>query len=219
MPRRIKKNINTNYFDIIKMSEKQQIDTLAQLNKRANTRIRALVKAGYANEKGAYGKIKKYMDDIGVNALYQGKKHDVKSKEFKRALLEVTTFLGYESSTVGGNKAIEKRRFNTFAKNTKLIDKLQETYPDKSRKEIIAEHKDKFFEFVRGNQFKSIRKLIDSDQIMDDFVAALLQGETIDEINKDYMSVSSGEITFDKMQEKKKRAAWQQAQRRKNTNA
>lgn len=209
--RRIKLNLEEDYFKFREMNEQSQIDTLARLNKRANTRIKALRDSGVDATFGALGKINAYLKAIGRDKLYQGKDWDVKSKKFKMAFLQVTTFLKYESSTLKGMKQIEKRKFESFAKNYKLVEKLQEEHPELTKSEIIKKHMDTFYNFIKSNQFKMLRKIVDSKQLMEDFVLATVQGETVDQINEDYMRVISGEISFLDMQEMKLRSERQRA--------
>ena len=211
--RRVKRELITDYPTLLKMinnpNEREvAIAIVRDLAKRANTRISTLEKAGYTNEY-ALGKAKLYNEKQGRKNFYRGSKFD-SIADLKALAMNVTYFLNAESSTLKGIKAINQRRYDTFAKNHGLIRIIQ-TKTGQTREEVIQEHKDAFYEFLKSNQFKDMRKRIASDQLLDDFALALMQGYSLEEIQEQYLEEHATEktLTIDKIAEKYNRAKWQ----------
>lgn len=151
--------------------------------KLANRRMRDLEKNGYQG--GAY---KVAVHDLGgKNRFYTG--DDFKSeKQLDLQLRQLDWFLHKESSTVGGFKAIDRRRIETLRRNGVNIPKGSEKL---------------FIQFLKDEQFKELCKSLDSEQVLDDFADALnyiIQDfTTMDEIQRryeDYLNDEDGK-TFD----------------------
>ena len=216
-----------NYNELRKMSRTEKIETLQTLTKRANTRLATLEKKAkenngenirFINDKWAYGKVKKYTgtNKKGQVRFYRGKKYD-SLQDINRALQEVTNFLNSKSSTIKGIKDAEKKRFDTFVANHKEIVEsfAEQTGIEKysnSYTKLMQQHADDFYKFMSDFGRSELFKLVDSNQVMDDFALALAQGQTIDEIEEEYQEFMTTEITFEQVAERHKRAKWQLSQ-------
>ena len=206
-----KSNLITDYNEIRKLSFNQKVELSKKLAKRANVRMKNLEVHNLDNDAWAYGKAKRYLSkQFGKQRFYEGKIFDSTS-ELNRHLQELTYFLNAKSSTIKGIKEMNQQRYETFAQNHNLVDKLSKQ-DKKSRTETIKKYMNSFYEFLSSPQFKDMRKRLASDQLMDDFALALEQGYTLEEIQQQYFEEQTTEITFEKVQEKYNRAKWQLGQ-------
>jgi flavodoxin len=61
----------------------------------------------------------------------------------------------------------------------------------------------KFFQFLSSQQFKTLSKYADSDQIIEDFTKAVDEGFSVDEIMKGYEDFLNSEMTFEQVNERR----------------
>lgn len=208
--RRIKKDVPTDYNIIRKMNVKDRINIAQTLAKRANVRMKTLSNSKY-KDNYMMKQVKHYLSQQGLNSFYQGKEYDSISK-LNYALMQLTHFINAKTSTVRGNVELEKQRFKKFSENHKLIDKLKKLPENKGlkRKEVIEKYQDSFYEFLRSSQYKDLLTRYTSEDIMDDFALALMQGHTLEEISEQYLEEQVNEkMTFEQVAEKYHRAKWQ----------
>lgn len=154
-----------------------------EMSKLANRRMRELEKHGYQG--GAY---KVAVHDLGGKTRFYTGGDFKTEKQLDLQLRQLDWFLHKESSTVGGFKAIDRRRIDTLRRNGVNIPKGSEEL---------------FIQFLKDEQFKELCKSLDSEQVLDDFADALnyiIQDfTTMDEIQRryeDYINDENGK-TFD----------------------
>lgn len=186
----LKNNIIVPTFDyetLKKMPQKDKIEEVRKLSQLANSRIKRLRSKGidyYAMEG-----VNNFLDKRGRDLFYTGHKYDSKT-ELRLQLQAVTNFLNAKSSTLTGIKNIRKNRIDTFKQ------KLGVDVTD------IMEEK-KFFEFLSSNQFEALARKGDSEDIIEDFVSAVQQGFTAEEVQEQYKEYQAAgdDITFEEIQE------------------
>lgn len=174
-------------FESIKsMNEEQQQQIYYTLAKRANQRFRDIEKKSKLSS-GAVHKAKKFLDNnYGRTTFKQSK--NLTGIELKENLKALETFFKSKTATAKGIRLIEKEHINTFKK-----------------KGIYIKDKEKFFQFLSSQQFKTLSKYADSDQIIEDFTNAFDEGFSIDEIMQGYEEFLNNELTFEQVEERRKR--------------
>lgn len=222
------------YDEIRTMSKRNKIEIAQALSKRANTRLKSLEKNGYDKDTWAYGKAQRYISAQGRtnNRFYEGSKNygDIDNErvqgDLNRQIQEVLTFLNSTTSTKKGIDDMLQRRYETFSKNQNFEEKFNLSKPEpkdyktkkdynQAKKEYLMEvnkHYEQFYDFVKSKQLELMKKQGgDSSTYMEDFVRALQQGYSVNEIMEQYAEYTNTSITFDEVQEKYERAEWQLA--------
>lgn len=173
-------------------NEKQSAEfirrNLPKLAKTANERLRKLEKAGI--NVWAYESALDYLSETDRRRFTAGKKSR-SEKELRREFNKLLDFLTAESSTITGYKNIRERRIQA------LTDKL----------DTGVSNKRAVYDFLSSEQFKSLRKYVDSNQVLEDFVEALNTGFSQSEIQKGYHEfLESRDMTFEQVEEKRIRS-------------
>jgi hypothetical protein len=172
-------------FDSIKsMSEEQQQQVYYTLAKRANQRFRDIEnKAGL--QSGAVHKAKEYLNEnYNRETFKQSKK--LTGVELKENLKALEKFYNSKTATAKGVRQVQKQHIDIF--KTKGVE--------------IKDTK-KFFQFLSSQQFKTLSKYADSDQIIEDFTKAIDEGFSIDDIMEGYEDFLNSDMTFEQVNERR----------------
>ena len=174
------------------MSEKEKIYASKEASKQANKQLKQLEKEHLT--KFAYEVAGHYNEASGrdKNRFYTGGKFK-KEKDIEIHIQNIATFLNSKTATPEGYKQISIDRLNAFRE--KGID--------------IPKGKEKdFYDFLSSEQFKSLGKYADSNQVIETYVDARNAGVDADTINNEFMNFMNDDLTFDEVQEKLKVAKW-----------
>lgn len=159
-------------FEIIKsMSEEQQAQAYYTLAKRANQRFRDIEnKAGLHS--GAVNKARKFLSETyGRNTFIQSKK--LSGIELKENLETLERFYKSKTATSKGIKQANKKAIKTLNENFES-EEINPTEVRKRFKKILKDKKskDSFYDFLSSEQFKTLSKYADSNQIIEDYIDA-----------------------------------------------
>lgn len=187
-------------FKLIKeMSEEQQQQIYYTLAKRANQRFRDITKKSNLNS-GAVNKAQLFLaHNYGRDTFKQSKK--LTGIELKENLKALETFYTSKTATAQGIKQAQK----------KAVSKLTESFEDKELAKKFTKgmkntsYKKKFYEFLSSQQFKTLSKYADSNQVKEDFARAIDEGFTPDEIMKGYEEFLQNDMTFEEVEERRNR--------------
>lgn len=170
-------------FDVLpNMTREQQVSVVQVLSKRANERLRALSKANI--DYGAQRKAAYWLKKEDRQFFYTGEKFtDLKLKTQLNVLKE---FLSSPTSTLTGIKEGVNKRIKTF-----------------EEKGLVIKDPKTFFAFLGSQQFKSLSKIVDSDQLVEDFSQAIDDGYNAAEIQQQYEDFLTSEMTFEQVQERR----------------
>lgn len=158
---------------------------LRRLSKVANQRLKTLEKSD--NKKFAYKNAMEWLNEKGRTRFYTGRKYK-NTMEMREQLKVLTDFLNAKTSTLTGIKSIKNTRIETFEKKLGMA---------------IKSEKD-FFDFLSSSQFKNMSRYADSDQIVEDFVSAMHDNFTVDEIRRAYIEFENSNLTFEQVAEVRK---------------
>lgn len=177
--------IDTNLVN--NLSENNLNNELRRLTKIANSRIERLEKeqARTNREIHSLEKVKGMLN--GKTRFYTGTKYT--KKQAIETLHKLEKFLNYRTSTITGLHNLDDEKIQYFEEITGV--KI------KSRKD--------FWDFLSSEQFKNMSKYADSNQIVEDFVQAMDEGFSLDEIAKTYNEFENTNITFDQVAEIRKK--------------
>lgn len=172
-----------------KLTAKEYAEWRAALAKRANTRLRALEKSAskITGEKYTYGAYKKYAQDVlnmDIPRFSESKKPG-NINVMKSEIRQLNQFLNAKSSTIAGNRDIERLRIETFEKGEwgrKKFDAEGNPLP-KNRKKIKFASNKEFYDFLTsGILSKKINPYIDSEKMIELYESAREKGIMHDEI-------------------------------------
>jgi len=185
-------NGNFDYKKFSGMSEKEKTYASKEVSKIANKQLKDLEKEHLT--KFAYEVAGHYNEATGraKNRFYTGCKFK-KEKDIEIHLQNVEAFLKSKTATPEGYKQISIDRLNAFRE--KGID-----IPKGKEKE--------FYDFLSSEQFKSLGKYADSNQVIETYVDARNAGVDADMINNEFINFMNEDLTFDEVQEKLHVAKW-----------
>lgn len=175
-------------------SQKSLLRTFA---KRANQRLVRLEKAGL--DKYAYSNAMAYLLDTGKRRFSEsiGTIGKMTGFQLKTELSTVMEFLGAKTSTVSGFKEILKSNARRLADKGINIDN------------------EDFFEFLRSDEYKSAKRKLGSEQVMENVDQALSLGISLDSIIEDFRLYNSGAMTFQDLQKVESTGAYIEGNKRK----
>lgn len=160
------------YGDLTGMSATELAATRRKLAKRANQRLLRLERStspvtGKAYHAGAYDIALEYLRETGRGRRFSESINYLKIKDeetgetayniyrLKREILELDTFLHSKTSTISGNKAVEKKRIETF------------TGTDWGLDEATVSSKE-FYDFLQSNIYDYyLKNSFTSEQLVD----------------------------------------------------
>lgn len=171
-------------FDSIsQMPDEMKRQAVSSLAKRANQRLRELENAGRTQY--AYSYAQKYAGTKD-KPRYPENAGKLSAHKLEYALRELERFLNAESSTLTGLKKIDAKVVQSFEDSgIHIVNKTQ------------------FFNFLSSKQFKTLCKMVDSDQIIEDFTQAMDDGYTASEIRKQYDEFLNSDMTFEQIAERR----------------
>ena len=172
-------------FQAIKdLPEEQQQQEYYTLAKRANQRFRDIERKSHLKS----GAIDKARDFLKTNYDRTTFKQSTKLSGFELTenLKALEKFYTSKTATAKGIQALEKQRVKAFEiKGYKIKDK------------------DKFYQFLSSQQFKTLSKYADSEQVIQDFNRAIDDGFSLDEIMKGYDEFLNSDMTFEQVEERR----------------
>lgn len=177
-----KQNLQMTWRDYDRQFKEAQAKKWA---KRASQRLRELEKRNmytYATDSAqAYFKRSKLK---GFTTSVRG----MSEPQLNAYLAELESFLGLKSSTVTGAK--------------KAVSAIMENLKNKGiSTDRLAGHEKEFEQFLHSEQFRSIKKLIDSDILFEDIQDAFEEDISLDVIMKSYEKFLTQNIGFDEVEE------------------
>jgi hypothetical protein len=175
-------------FDSIhSMSEEQQQQAYYTLAKRANQRFRDIENKSKL-QSGAVNKTREFLkENYNRSTFKQSKK--LTGVELKENLKALEKFYNSKTATAKGVRQVQKQHIDIF--KTKGVE--------------IKDTK-KFFQFLSSQQFKTLSKYADSDQIIEDFTKANDEGFSVDEIMQGYEEFLNSDMTFEQVQERREKS-------------
>lgn len=183
MPKKYKNNLQAArdfdpYAKDVSMEDLQRIRR--QLAKVMNQRMVRLEQAkspvsGEAYTFGAYEKMQDYLDAKGRHRFSELKDPHMTAAQLKKEIKVLQGFEETPSSRVAGMRQIEKKRISAFT--------------DKGMDPATVSNKD-FYDFLNGQTFERISRIIDSDRIIEEYNRVSKEGASMNDIVKaldDYM--------------------------------
>jgi hypothetical protein len=172
-------------FEVIKsMSEEQQQQIYYTLAKRANQRFRDIEnKAGLSS--GAINKARNFLHENYNRDTFKQSKQ-LTGVELKENLKALESFYNAKTSTAKGIRQVQKERVKQF-----------------HEKGVEIKDTKKFFQFLSSQQFKTLSKYADSDQIIEDFTSADSEGFSLDTIMQGYEEFLNSDMTFEQVSERR----------------
>lgn len=162
------------------MSYEQKIQVSQALAKRANTRMKALESKGINYY--AYENAKRFLRGQDRNRYYEGKK--LTPAQLDRQLKSLQKFLQAKTSTLRGLREVDNAKIEAFR-----------------AKGFDVKNPNDLFNFLSSNQFKRMSKLMDSNQIVEDFLEASDEGVPSDEIMNAYKTYIESQYTQNEIRE------------------
>lgn len=165
------------YSDLTKMTPEELAKVRVKLAKRANQRFVRLERStspvtGEAYHAGAYDIAQDYLRTTKGGTRFSESINYAKDDVYrlKRDILELDTFLHSKTSTVSGNKQIEKKRIETFTSDEYGLD--AQTVSSKS-----------FYDFLQSEAYDYvIKNSLTSEQIIDIYDTYRRNGATHEDI-------------------------------------
>lgn len=177
-----KENLRISWRDYDRQFKEAQAKKWA---KRASQRLRELNKRNiysYATESAqAYfkrAKLKGFTTSV----------RNMTESQLNGYLAELESFLGLKSSTITGAKKATKA----------IIENIKNKGIDTDR---LEGHEVEFEQFLHSQQFRNIKKLIDSDILFEDIQDAFDEGISLDIIMKSYETFLTENIGFDEVEQ------------------
>lgn len=185
-----RQNNRIKYYDFDMASSLSYDDKLALYQKGAKTANKRMdLLENNEHTKFAYSKAETFTKSaFNKDRFYTGKLFESEQK-LDRAIQHLYEFLNSRSSTLSGIKAIDRQRVASIIDNDNGV-------------EIEQKDSDKLYDFLQEKQFKALVKYGDSATVMEDFVLALKEGFSKEEIMKDFEKWTSEEKTIDELEEK-----------------
>lgn len=178
-------------FDELSLRQKKQV--YSQARKTANRRIRRLRE----NSFDVPSETDDYLTEVGRRFFPSFS--DKEDREFKvdYAWNMVQNFLNSDSSTLTGIKKI----MNDVRERVEgRLNEFRESSDQVSLKGINDVD---FYNFLHSKQFRQLRKIIDSDILLEDFNEASNEGVDFDTILDEYEDFLNEEISFNEMQQRR----------------
>lgn len=185
---RKKKRNQLSYTDVIELSEDDKKTIYKREAAKANARLLALERAGIENY--VYKQAQSYNEnelDRNSNRFYSGTRFQDED-DLDYALQQVLIFNKAKTSFVKGHKEDVERRKELLQR-----DSLQFT----------DETLQKFTDFLYSQQFKTLKQLADSNQVLEDFNKAIDEGFTVKQIMKQYQQFLTSDMTFEQVAERR----------------
>jgi hypothetical protein len=189
----IKQKGSFNITDMEHFTRQEKIYASEFLSSDANKKLNNLEKEGV--ETPASKQAKYYNDVTGrkKNRFYRGGNFKT-DKDLAIHLDNVLAFENSKSATLEGYNETYNKRIETFRDKGVNIPEGKEN---------------DFFDFLSSNEFKTLSKYADSDQVIETYVDARNKDVDVKEINNAFQEFLNNDLTFDEVQERLKVAKWQ----------
>lgn len=165
------------------MTPQQYADLRSKLAKRANVRLKALETAtsnitGETYTYGAYRHLAQYVLGTEGKPRWSETKKVGNVNTMRREIIQIQAFLKAKSSTIGGNREIERLRIKTFEEG-----KWGKVQRDGGRTSItVARNKD-FYDFLNSGLLSSkVQNYFTSEQLVEMYEKAMKGGLSHQEI-------------------------------------
>lgn len=175
-------NLNT---DITELSAQQLRSAWSQLARISNQRLTRLEQAGVTYY--AYERAKTYLDKAHLQ-YFPTTPPESDAYLFNMAA-EIQDFINSQTSTLSGINSLNRRRADAFRSQGFEV----------SNDALLGR-------FLASAQFKALSLLVPSEDIIEDFLIALDEGHSFDQILADYDEfINNTEMTFEQVREKRAR--------------
>lgn len=171
---------------------------IPRLADAANKRLRSLEKSNMhvnrRNEyKNAYAVAKDYLGDRKSFSRSIQRNNQSLRREFHA----IVDFMTSKSSTITGNKLIDAERRSRIENEISRRNKTDFKFTNEEWEE--------FQQFLESSEYKSLKKTVDSKQIMEDFALAMSDdSEDYDDIMREYREYLNTNMTFEQVNEKRR---------------
>lgn len=172
-----------------KLGDNEALEELVERNKalakRANSALRRLEKAGFTRY--AYDRAISYTEsEFGMNRFTTSRQKLPWIEDLQINIQEMSTFLSSKSSTISGNKAIDKSIVDAFRAKGVNIPKGQEN---------------EFIDLIASDDFETLKKTyVDSGTIIMDMVRLTNDSDykvSISDIQSAFSKVVDNQLTYD----------------------
>lgn len=182
---------------IFSMTEEQQQQAYYTLAKRANQRFRDIANKSKL-ESGAVYKAEKFLIDTYGRTTFKQTKQ-LSGIELKENLKALERFYNSKTATAKGIRQLQTQKVNALEstfENKQEFNKFKKNMKNK-------DYKKKFFDFLSSQQFKTLSKYADSNQIIEDFTRASDEGYSMDAILDQYQEFLQNDMTFEEVAERR----------------
>lgn len=165
------------------MTPQQYADLRSKLAKRANVRLKALETAtskitGETYTYGAYRHLAQYVLGTEDKPRWSETRKVGNVNTMRREIIQIQAFLKAKSSTIGGNREIERQRIKTFE-----AGKWGKVQRDGGRASITAARNKDFYDFLNSGLLSSkVQNYFTSEQLVDMYEKAMKGGLSHQEI-------------------------------------
>lgn len=172
-----------------KLGDNEALEELVERNKalakKANSALRRLEKAGFTRY--AYDRAISYTEsEFGMNRFTTSRQKLPWIEDLQINIQEMSTFLSSKSSTISGNKAIDKSIVDAFRAKGVNIPKGQEN---------------EFIDLIASDDFQTLKKTyVDSGTIIMDMVRLTNDSDykvSISDIQSAFSKVVDNQLTYD----------------------
>jgi len=197
------KQKQTNLQETLTKSYDEKVKIYKQNAKRANVRMKLLEDKGKSEYNKAYIEASFYnVDQLDkLSNRFTETTKFTREEDLNEALINVIKFNNSRESTLTAIKQNEKIK----EYNNTWIEKLQD-HDFTELADLYNSNRSAFEEFLNSNEFKALRNMADSDQILEDFAQAFNQGFSYDEIMKSYETFKNSNMTFEQVAEQRQKA-------------
>lgn len=144
----------------------------------ANQRLREIEKQGLQDE-SAYSIARRAQQARGIareKARFPEGYKGMSDREFRQTIRAIEKFLNADTSTLSGIKTVSQ----------KVVKSLRKKLNSRGRNIGDKATDSDLIKFLQSEEFRLLRKMYPSDEIIEDFIAELSSGRNADEIIAEY---------------------------------
>lgn len=179
-----------------KLGDEEAYEELVARNRelvtKSNRRLTNLEKAGFGN-RWAYNRAIAHIESIDGKGAKRFNKNLTNIVDLQMNIMEMSKFLKAKSSTVAGNRAIDKEIVSAFREKSIIVNG-KPVHMKIKNKDIDA-----FIDIIKSDAWEELKKIqVSSRELVDDMVR-LSQDNKVDwaRILEEYKKVADNEITYD----------------------
>lgn len=162
---------------------------------RATSEVTGESFAGY----GAYPLIKDYLDQQGRKRFSESPKLDIGRRALQKEIAQMQNFLNSKSSTVSGQREVERDRMKTF-------EQEHFTKAGRKMKGLKFASNAEFYNFFKTEAFKKLSKAFNSEKVLEEYDSLVERLVTErDKIDEMFESMTPAQIKEWKKQHKYRR--------------